>query len=135
MIKSAQSVQQTHNLSEESAFPAIKFAILLASSLRCCDKFDRTNILQILAHKNGLPWDRPIRLGDLQKELGRTLEDMVKLVEETLHTEAYTKEEVARQLNTCVERLEEVSFTPNTKNIERFKLRQRALHVFKGKHF
>lgn len=74
-----------------------------------------------------------MKLGDLQKNLGCSLEEVIRLVEENLHEEPYTKEEIGRELGTSVSHLDEVSFTPNTRNIQSFKLRQRALHVFKGK--
>lgn len=89
--------------------------------------------MEILAHKKGVPWDSPLKLGDLQKRLGCGLDEMVGLVEETLHVEPYTKEEVASELGTTVAHLSEISLTANTRDIERFKLRQRALHVFRGK--
>lgn len=89
-------------------------------------------LMQILAHKKGFEYNSPMKLGDLQRKLGYSLEEMIELVEETLHDESYTKEEVAKELGTTVNNLEEVSFTANTKDIEYFKLKQRALHVFKG---
>lgn len=58
---------------------------------------------------------------------------MISLVEETLHEEPYTKEEIVKELDTTSEKLDETSLTPNTKQIQRFKLKQRALHVFNGK--
>lgn len=73
-----------------------------------------------------------MKLADLQKQLDVGLEEMIELVEETLHEGEYTKEEVARVLGVSVERLEEISFTSNTRNFDGLKLRQRALHVFKG---
>lgn len=73
-----------------------------------------------------------MKLEELQRKLGRSLEQMIKLVEENLHEKPYTKEEIADVLATTVSRLEEVSFTPNTRSIKTFKLRQRALHVFRG---
>lgn len=76
-----------------------------------------------------------MKLGDLQKKLNYSLEDMIKLVEENLHKEAYTKEEIAKELGTSTAHLNEVSLTPNTRDIEAFKLRQRALHVFKGAYY
>lgn len=58
---------------------------------------------------------------------------MIRLVEETLHDEPYTKDEILNALETSTEKLNETSLTPNTQQIRSFKLKQRALHVFNGK--
>lgn len=58
---------------------------------------------------------------------------MITIVEKELHEEPYTKEEVMRELDTTSDHLNDMSLTQNTRHIETFKLRQRALHVFRGK--
>lgn len=72
------------------------------------------------------------KLGDLQRTLNADLVKMISLVNNTLHVESYTKEEIARELETTLDRLDLITLTENTKNIKLFKLKQRALHVFQG---
>lgn len=71
----------------------------------------------------GLPWDASVKLGDVQKSIDISLEDMLKLVEETFHEQPYTKNEIAEEFKIPVEVLEGATF----------KLKQRARHVYKGK--
>lgn len=86
-----------------------------------------------MAKEQRLEWTTIKRLGELQRTLGINLTEMISLVERILHEEPYTKTEIATELDTTPEKLDEISLTPNTKQIQRFKLKQRALHVFKGK--
>lgn len=73
------------------------------------------------------------KLGELQHKLDADLEEMVSLTQSTLHDQPYTKAEIAKELETTPDVLDAVSLTANTKHIQRFKLKQRALHVFQGK--
>lgn len=57
---------------------------------------------------------------------------MVVLVETSLEKMPYSKDDVIQELNTTSSLLDTVSLTPNTRDIQRFKLYQRALHVFNG---
>nr|XP_023027143.1 N-acetylgalactosamine kinase [Leptinotarsa decemlineata] len=86
---------------------------------------------QVMAKKRGLEWAKIKRLGELQKALRVDLQAMISLVEETLHDPPYMKEEVIKELETTSECLAETSLTQNTKHIQSFKLKQRALHVFR----
>ncbi len=59
------------------------------------------------------------------------LKKLIQLTTETLtQEEGYTREEIAKVLNTTVEDLEERFVSKCPVRAERFKLRQRALHVF-----
>ncbi|KAK2608518.1 galactokinase [Conoideocrella luteorostrata] len=59
------------------------------------------------------------------------LEKLVEVTKETLtQEEGYTREEVAKILNMTVEELDSRFMSKITVRAERFKLRQRALHVF-----
>lgn len=89
---------------------------------------------QILAKKHGLPWRKFQKLGDLQQALGLSLQSICETVDKDLHPEFYSKEEVCRELELSPEELNEVSLTPNTRDIQKFKLHQRATHVFQGQH-
>ncbi|KAJ8924749.1 hypothetical protein NQ315_000902 [Exocentrus adspersus] len=85
---------------------------------------------QVMAKKRGLQWTSVKKLGELQRELNADLADMIALVMEILHEEPYSKEEVARELGTTEAELDATSLTQNTRHVRKFKLRQRALHVF-----
>lgn len=85
-----------------------------------------------MAKKRGIEWTTIKRLGELQQALALDLVDMISLVRKTLHEQPYTKEEVVGELETTADHLDATSLAQNTKHIQSFKLRQRALHVFQG---
>ncbi|CAH1169716.1 unnamed protein product [Phaedon cochleariae] len=85
---------------------------------------------QIMAQKLVLPWSEIKTLGQLQQALSLDLDAMIILVKEALRERPYSKEEVVAELRTTSDMLDETSLTLNTRHIESFKLRQRALHVF-----
>lgn len=85
---------------------------------------------QIIAKKEGLQWSDIHRLSDLQQALNVDLTKMISNVKRTLHEETYTKQEVIQELGTTSDYLDGKSLTQNTKHIQSFKLKQRALHVF-----
>ncbi|KAF5688228.1 galactokinase [Fusarium denticulatum] len=63
------------------------------------------------------------------------LEKLIEITEKTLtQEEGYTREEVAKVLNITVEDLEKRFMSKLPVRAERFKLRQRALHVFREAH-
>ncbi|EFA00753.1 N-acetylgalactosamine kinase [Tribolium castaneum] len=86
---------------------------------------------QLIAKKRGLNWPNIKRLGDLQKALGVDLTQMITIVQETISEELYTKEEIIGELETTSDQLSQTSLTQNTTHIQSFKLKQRALHVFR----
>jgi N-acetylgalactosamine kinase len=49
-----------------------------------------------------------------------------------LHDDPYSKEEVSKLLEMTESQLENKILSEDTRNIDFFKLRQRALHVFQG---
>jgi hypothetical protein len=51
-------------------------------------------LLQIIAKKRGLSWEKLASLADLQSALGASLDDMIALLKEFLHEQPYSKEEV-----------------------------------------
>ena len=57
---------------------------------------------------------------------------MALLADLYLHDEPYSKEEVAKLLEMSEEDLETKILSENTRDVEFFKLKQRALHVFQG---
>lgn len=107
---------------------------------------------QIIAKQLNLKWKDMTVLAVLQKSLGNTLDQMIKLVHQNLHVEAYSKKKVTIR-NSCSKifecqltisfqvcnilsvsenELDELSLTPNTIHVNEFFLHQRALHVFEG---
>ncbi|KAG8673220.1 galactokinase [Fusarium poae] len=63
------------------------------------------------------------------------LEKLIEITEKTLtQEEGYTRDEVAKVLNVTVEDLEKRFMSKLPVRAERFKLRQRALHVFREAH-
>ncbi|XP_059469547.1 N-acetylgalactosamine kinase [Neocloeon triangulifer] len=85
---------------------------------------------QIIAKLSGLNWEKLTKLADLQKELAAPLEEMVNKVQQLLHQEPYSKEEICQILETSEEALNKLTLSENTKNLQQFKLNQRALHVY-----
>ncbi|KAK3098589.1 hypothetical protein FSP39_021040 [Pinctada imbricata] len=85
---------------------------------------------QILAKSKGLNWRDYKRLADVQKALKLTLEEALEVVKEVLHEEPYTKEEVAQILGVSKEELANTSLSANTLDVQSFKVRDRACHVF-----
>ncbi|TSM52317.1 N-acetylgalactosamine kinase [Bagarius yarrelli] len=76
---------------------------------------------KILAKIRGLEWSSLHKLGELQTQLGLSLSKMLELVEETLHPESYSKEEICKILGITPQQLCDMTH---------FKLYQRAKHVY-----
>ncbi|XP_023672848.2 N-acetylgalactosamine kinase [Paramormyrops kingsleyae] len=85
---------------------------------------------KVLAKNRDLDWGQMQRLGEVQAELGASLEDMLALVEEVLRPEPYSREEVCQVLGISQEELESSVLSANTRHVTHFKLRQRAWHVY-----
>jgi hypothetical protein len=51
-------------------------------------------LLQIMAKKRGLSWEKLSSLADLQSAMKASLDEMIALVKECLHEQPYSKEEV-----------------------------------------
>ncbi|XP_043495400.1 N-acetylgalactosamine kinase [Polistes fuscatus] len=89
---------------------------------------------QIIAKRRNQNWESVKRLIDVQDRLGFSLEEMVSVVMEDLHEEAYTIDEICECLSTTYERLKETSQIAPFNTSQLFKLKQRALHVFQEAH-
>uniref|UniRef100_A0A182PWY1 Galactokinase n=1 Tax=Anopheles epiroticus TaxID=199890 RepID=A0A182PWY1_9DIPT len=85
---------------------------------------------RLLAKQMKLNWRDLNRFADLQKALGYSLEQMVSLVHANLGLNVYTRTELITLLEVTEEDFADNLLTPNTRNSQTFKLRQRALHVF-----
>ncbi|XP_072421150.1 N-acetylgalactosamine kinase isoform X2 [Chiloscyllium punctatum] len=85
---------------------------------------------KILAKGKGVKWENLLKLGDLQTELGVSLETMISNVEQILHPEPYSREEVCQHLGISQEELCSTILSQNTQHVTTFKLYQRAKHVY-----
>ncbi|XP_030621979.1 N-acetylgalactosamine kinase [Chanos chanos] len=85
---------------------------------------------KILAKSRGLEWSRLQKLGELQTELGVSLEKMLELLEEVLHPEPYSREEICKTLGITAEQLCDSILSVNTQHVTHFQLYQRAKHVY-----
>ena len=87
---------------------------------------------RVIAKKSGLAggWRKVRKLGELQAGLGQPLTTMLEVVREHLHEVPYTREEVCQILEITPEELEKDSLNAMTKDMQSFKLRMRATHVF-----
>ncbi|XP_016097081.1 N-acetylgalactosamine kinase-like [Sinocyclocheilus grahami] len=85
---------------------------------------------KMLAKARGLDWSRLLKLGDVQKELQVSLEQMLELVEEALHPEPYSRDEICKTLGISAEQLCGNILSANTQHATAFKLYQRARHVY-----
>ncbi|XP_059402779.1 N-acetylgalactosamine kinase [Carassius carassius] len=85
---------------------------------------------KMLAKARGLDWSCLLKLGDLQKELQVSVEQMLELVEEVLHPEPYSREEICQTLGISAQQLCEDILSANTQHATVFKLYQRARHVY-----
>lgn len=66
----------------------------------------------------GLPWEGLRRLGDLQTKLKKSLDEMIALVKENLHEQAYDKQEILELLGVSAEQLQKTSLSANTAHCE-----------------
>nr|XP_002732930.2 PREDICTED: N-acetylgalactosamine kinase-like [Saccoglossus kowalevskii] len=85
---------------------------------------------QIIAKSKGLEWKKIRLLGDLQKVLNVSLDDMIAMVTLILHQEPYLKSEICEILEVSEADLNQMSLSDNTLHITSFKLHDRAKHVY-----
>lgn len=88
---------------------------------------------RILAKSANQPWQEIERFAVLQKQLDISLEEFESFANRILNQEMYTRDDIINILEANENEFEEKFLTPNTKHLEKFKLRQRALHVIQGK--
>ncbi|XP_074956526.1 N-acetylgalactosamine kinase isoform X3 [Phalacrocorax aristotelis] len=84
----------------------------------------------LLSKSKGLDWEKTLRLHDVQTKLGVSLEEMLTIVEEVLHPEPYSTEEICKCLGISLEELRSQILSQNTQDVSTFKLYQRAKHVY-----
>ena len=92
-----------------------------------------------LASLQGIDWRSIAKFSDLQKALGYTLKQMISLVQDKLHKDPYTKDEICGILGLKIKGDELVgevlsSMSPQAQKaaaeLSQYKLYERALHVF-----
>lgn len=85
---------------------------------------------KMLAQAQGLDWSRLLKLVQVQTELKASLEEMLALVDKVLHPEPYSREEICKALGVTPEQFSTELLSANTQHVTRFKLHQRAKHVY-----
>ena len=73
---------------------------------------------QVIAKNKGLDWKKFKRLGDLHSALGLTFNDMIQVVNDCLHKEPYSKQEVCDILEVTEEELNSISLSERTYDSE-----------------
>lgn len=86
---------------------------------------------QVIAAHEGLNTNmKIITLSQLQKNLNKTLDEMINIVHKYLPKNFYSKNDICNLLRLNEKEIDCAFLTANTKNITEFKLKQRALHVY-----
>ncbi|XP_047451288.1 N-acetylgalactosamine kinase [Mugil cephalus] len=85
---------------------------------------------KMLAHARRLDPSRLLKLAQVQTELKASLEDMLALVNEVLHPEPYSREEICKALGISSEQFSTDLLSANTQHVTHFRLHQRAKHVY-----
>ncbi|MEE6503127.1 hypothetical protein FKM82_004747 [Ascaphus truei] len=106
-----------------------------SSALVCCAGLvtltaNGVTLSKVIAKSRGMDWKNLLKLGDLQAKLGVNLKEMLAVVEEVLHPEPYTREEICECLGINLEELRATILSQNTQDVATFKLYQRAQHVY-----
>lgn len=87
---------------------------------------------RILAKSANLPWRELERFATLQKRLQCSLTDFETFADRILTQDLYSRDDIIGLLEVDENEFENQLLTPNTKHLEKFKLRQRAMHVIQG---
>lgn len=72
----------------------------------------------MLARARGLDSSRSLKLAQVQTELEASLEEMLALVDEVLHPEAYSREQICQALGVTSEQLSTEVLSSNTQHGE-----------------
>ncbi|XP_077424267.1 N-acetylgalactosamine kinase [Vanacampus margaritifer] len=85
---------------------------------------------KMLAQAKGLNPNRLLKLAQVQTEMDASLEEMLALVDEVLHPEPYSREEICKVLGVTFQQFSTELLSANTQHVTHFKLHQRAKHVY-----
>lgn len=75
-------------------------------------------LAQMLARARSLDSSRSLKLAQVQSELKASLEEMLVLVDEVLHPEAYSREEICQALGITSEQFSTEVLSSNTQHGE-----------------
>lgn len=89
---------------------------------------------RVIAKKKGLNWREVRKLILLADSLGLPLDEMAAIVTEHLHPEPYTREEICKVLEITDEELIRECLSEKSKDVQSFKLHDRAKHVYEEAH-
>ncbi|KAB0392780.1 hypothetical protein E2I00_011032 [Balaenoptera physalus] len=70
----------------------------------------------LLAKHKCLPWEEVLRLEEVQAKLGVSLEEMLLITEDALHSEPYSPEEICRCLGISLQELKTQILSPDTQD-------------------
>lgn len=88
----------------------------------------------VIAKIQGLVnWNQFNRFATLQKELACSLDELHSLADNILPKEIYTLDDILTILHVSKIEFQELFLSANTKGMNKFNLRDRALHVIQGK--
>lgn len=87
---------------------------------------------KILAKHAKLPWQEFKRFANLQSKLDCSLHEFESFANQVLNQEIYSKKDVITLLEMTEDEFNDGLLTSNTKHMNKFKIRQRALHVIQG---
>jgi len=85
---------------------------------------------QILSKRAGYEWRKTRRLAETQGKYGKSLEEMLLVVEQEFHKEPYSREEICKALEITDQELISECLNASTKDAKLFKLYNRAKHVY-----
>nr|XP_020645735.1 N-acetylgalactosamine kinase isoform X3 [Pogona vitticeps] len=85
---------------------------------------------KLLAKSRGLDWKEAEKLQEVQLRLKLSLAEMLEVLEEVLHPEPYSLEEIGQKLGMSPKQLRTEVLSQNTQDVATFKLYQRAKHVY-----
>ncbi|XP_024911969.1 N-acetylgalactosamine kinase [Cynoglossus semilaevis] len=85
---------------------------------------------KMLAQARGVDPSGLLKLVQVQTSLNASLEEMLALVDEALHPEPYSREELCTVLKITPEQFSTELLSSNTQHVTHFKLHQRAKHVY-----
>ncbi|XP_033223886.1 N-acetylgalactosamine kinase isoform X2 [Belonocnema kinseyi] len=101
-----------------------------SSALVSAAALSTVRLSQMIAKKRIVNWKAIQKLIDIQKRLGKSLEDMSEIVVMDLKEDPYSLDEIREVLETSNEELATYSIKSMFSPTQKYKLRERALHVY-----
>lgn len=85
---------------------------------------------RLMAKKAALNWRDMEKFALLQKTLNYTLDEMEELAKKCMVKESYSRNDLLKEFGISDEEFNAKLLTPNTRSMQVFYIRQRAMHVF-----